>query len=173
MARRMFSVLFTIIAIMAFATCSFSQESATIKATATVLPTLAVTGNNDLRFETVMPGIEKSVDKSTVGQAGEFQIRGTNSAEVTLDFALPDSLSRAALYLPLSFSSTDASYDDGTSGGQQAPAGTINPHVQSNHRLGGSGLLMVWIGGTVHPNLFQNGGDYAAEITLTVTYTGN
>lgn len=173
MARWMSCALFTFLVILVFATGSFSQQSASIKATATVLPTLAVTGNNDLKFETVMPGIDKSVDKSAVGQAGEFQIRGTNLAEIAIDFSLPDSLSRGALYLPLSFSSTDAAYDDGTSGGQRTPAGTINPHVQSNHRLGTGGMLMVWIGGTVHPSLYQNGGDYAAEITLTVAYTGN
>ncbi len=173
MTRGLFLILTIVFALMVAVPVAFSQEIASIRATATVLPSLVVTGNNDLKFETVMPGIDKSVDKSAVGQAGEFEIRGTNLAEVTLDFALPDSLSRGPLFIPLSFSSMDASYDDGTSGGQQAPAGTINPNIQSYHRLGTAGQLTIWIGGTVHPGVYQNGGDYAAEITLTVAYTGN
>jgi len=152
---------------------AFAQETATIQATATVLPALTVTGNNDLRFEIIMPGIDKSVDKTAVGHAGEFQVQGSNLAEVTLDFDLPDSLTRGTQFIPLTFSTTDASYDDGTAGGQQAPAGTINPNLQTYHRLGAVGQMNVWIGGTVHPGAAQNLGDYGADITLTVSYTGN
>jgi hypothetical protein len=173
MTRHVIRIVGFICALMWIPAFSRAQATGSLKAVATVLPTISVTGTHDLNFETVMPGVDKSVDKLSVGQAGEFQIHGTILAEVTLDFTLPDSLALGTAILPISFSSTDASYDDGTAGGQQSPAGTINPNIQNALRLGADGYMFVWLGGTVNPTLLQNSGDYEAEVTLTVTYTGN
>jgi hypothetical protein len=151
-----------------------AQEYGTIQATATVLPSMSVTGTNDLMFETVMPGTPKTVDKATIGRAGAFEISGYNSAEISLDFTLPpELLLDSTATMPISFSNTDASYDDGTGGGQTAPAGVINPNGPLTLRLGAGGQMDLWIGGTVNPGITQTGGDYAADITLTVVYTGN
>ncbi|MCX6827056.1 MAG: hypothetical protein NTV06_07320 [candidate division Zixibacteria bacterium] len=151
-----------------------AQESATIQATATVLSAITVVGQNNLMFETVIPGINKTVDKATVGRAGAFQVNGKESAEITLDLTLPDSLhidSTAAMRI--GFSNTDASYDDGSGGGQTVPQGIINPNGPVTQTLGLTGQLNIWVGGTVSPNITQTGGDYAADIRLTVAYTGN
>lgn len=150
-----------------------AQESGTIQATATVVSSLTVTGSNNLQFGSVTPGTPKTVDKATAGSAGEWEITGTASAEVTLDFTLPTELSDgAAATMPISFTATDASYEDGSGGGQAAPAGVINPAVVSTVNLSGAGDMTVWIGGAVNPAIAQTGGSYSADIILTVTYTG-
>lgn len=152
-----------------------AQESAIIQATATVLSALTIIGTNNLQFGTVTPGVNKSVDKATVGFAGEWSITGQDSREISLDFTLPDSLILAdsTVGMRIVFSSTDASYEDGTGGGQTAPAGTINPLGPGALYLGTDGSLWVWIGGQVLPRLTQTGGDYAADVVLTVAYTGS
>lgn len=152
-----------------------AQEYGTIQATATVVQSLSVIGSNNLQFGAVTPGINKSVDKSTVGSAGEWTITGVASAEVTLDLTLPDSLVTpdSLAYLRISFTNTDASYDDGTGTGQVNPAGILDPNNFSTLRLGADATLMVWIGGTVLPTISQTGGDYSSDIVLTVAYTGN
>ncbi|UCD65035.1 MAG: hypothetical protein JSW34_06280, partial [Candidatus Zixiibacteriota bacterium] len=93
-----------------------AQERGTIQALATVISSLNVIGTNNLQFGTVTPGVNKSVDKATVGFAGEWTVTGTANAEVAVGFELPDSLATvdSLSYLVIMFSGTDASYDDGT-----------------------------------------------------------
>jgi hypothetical protein len=153
-----------------------AQESATIQALATVVSSLSITGNQNLQFGTVTPGISKSVDKSEPGFAGEWEITGAVGAEITLDFALPDSLllvSDSTNGLPIDFSGVDASFDDGSGGGQLAPSGILNPNGLGTESLGVGGQMTVWIGGIVHPRISQTGGDYAEDVVLSVAYTGN
>ena len=151
-----------------------AQESGTIQATATVISAITIIGTNDLRFGTVIPGLDKTVDKSSVGFAGEWQINGNSGAEITFDFILPDSifLADSSNGMRLNFTNTDVSYDDETGGGQTVPAGIINPNGPSVQNLGIGGTLLVWIGGTVFPGLTQTGGDYAGDIVLSIAYTG-
>lgn len=153
-----------------------AQESATIQALATVVSTLQVVGNNNLQFGTVTPGLNKLVDKSQPGLAGEWSISGTAGAELAISFALPDSMVLVAdttVGLRINFAGTDASWDDGTGGGQLAPAGTLDPNGPTTRRLGFSGGLLIWIGGGVIPRISQTGGSYAADVVLTVAYTGS
>jgi len=152
-----------------------AQEHGIIQATATVIAGIVITGEHDLVFGMVLPDVDKTVDKSNVGFAGAWRISGNNSAEVSLDFTMPDSLihSDSSTYLRIEFSSTDASYDDGSGGGQSNPVAEIDPHGPNIIDLGVTGTLDVWIGGTVRPTISQTGGDYASDITLTVAYTGN
>ncbi|MEZ5358596.1 MAG: hypothetical protein R3F48_07155 [Candidatus Zixiibacteriota bacterium] len=152
-----------------------AQESAAIQAIATVVSGLQVIGLNNLNFGTVVPGIDKTVDKTDVGFAGEWQINGSANAEITLDFTIPTYLLTAdsSAQMLILFSGTDASFDDETGGGQTIPAGVLNPHGQGVENIGVGGRMYVWIGGTVQPTISQTGGDYAADVTLTVAYTGN
>ena len=155
---------------------SEAQESATIQALATVISSLSITGENNLQFGNVTPGVNKSVDKSQPGFAGEWYITGTPGAEITLDFTLPDSLLLVADStngLRITFTSTDASFDDGSGGGQLAPTGTLDPNGLGTENLGATGEMNVWIGGTVLPRISQTGGDYAEDVVLSVAYTGN
>ncbi len=171
--RYNYAVIFLLVILVSSA---FAQESGTIQAIATVLPSMSVIGRHDLEFGTVLPGIDKSVDKVTLGSAGELHIQGTGLAEVVLDFTLPLALALitdSTALMTIVFSNTDASYDDETGGGQSSPTGTIDPRGPNTLDLGATGQMDVWLGGTVQPGLTQTGGDYSADVTLTVAYTGN
>lgn len=152
-----------------------AQEFGTIQATATVIAGMVVTGEHDLIFGTVLPDVDKIVDKADIGFAGEWHIQGSAAAEITIDIALPLSLLHqdSLVTMPINFSNTDLSYDDGTGGGQAVPVGQINPNGPVTLDLGATGEMDLWIGGTVRPGLTQTGGDYTADVTMTVQYTGN
>jgi hypothetical protein len=176
MRRRTLSLILVVSILAALAVPSAqAQESAIIQATATVLPSLTIIGTNNLQFGTVTPGVNKSVDKATLGFAGEWSIIGQALAEISLDFTLPDSLILvdSTVGMRIMFTNTDASYEDGTGAGQTAPAGTVNPLGPSALNLAFDGTLWIWIGGEVLPRLTQTGGDYAADVVLTVAYTGS
>lgn len=152
-----------------------AQEFGTIQATATVIAGMTIIGEHDLIFGMVLPDIDKMVDKTDIGFAGHWQIQGDASSEVTIDIALPNFLIHedSVVTMPISFSNTDLSYDDGSGGGQALPVAEINPNGPNNIDLGAAGQLELWIGGTVRPGLTQTGGNYAADVTMTVQYTGN
>lgn len=151
-----------------------AQETATIQAVATVISAMTVTGTNDLNFGNVTPGTPKAVDKTDFGTAGEWSIAGPTAAEVQISFVLPDSLRTATTAMQVTFLATDASYEDGTGGGQAAPAGNINPQNTNLVNLSGvDGSMTVWIGGLTSPSVGQAGGNYSADIEITVTLTGN
>lgn len=175
MLLRLCPFMLIVLAVLIGPTPVVAQEYGTIQATATVLQAINVRGTHDLMFETVIPGAPKTVNKATVGRAGEFEITGYSSAEISIDFTLPAALllPDSTSPMPINFNSTDASYDDGTGGGQTAPAGVINPNGPLTLRLGVGGQMLIWIGGTVNPGITQTGGDYAADITLSVVYTGD
>lgn len=152
-----------------------AQESAMIRAVATVLPSMTIIGSNNLDFDYVLPDVRKSVEKTAIGHAGEWIITGNPRAEITLKFELPDSLRsvRGSSAMRIGFSIADASYDDGYGAGQTAPAGVLNPYTLSTRTLGWDGSMIVWLGGTVFPTRTQAGGTYTGEVILTATYTGN
>jgi hypothetical protein len=70
------------------------------------------------------------------------------------------------------FQSTDASYAY-LANQQSAPVGSIDPNGPVVRRLPVGGEMLIWIGGTVYPRISQTGGDYAADIMISVAYTGN
>lgn len=161
--------------LMAGVSSTMAQESAMIRAVATVLPSMTIIGTNNLDFDYVLPDVRKSVEKTAIGHAGEWIITGNPRAEITLKFDLPDSLRsvRGSSAMRIGFSIADASYDDGQGAGQTAPAGVLNPYTISTRNLGWNGSMVVWLGGTVFPTRTQTGGTYVGEIILTATYTGN
>lgn len=152
-----------------------SQESAINQATATVLSALTILGNNNLVFGSVTPGLDKTVDKTAVGFAAEWEIAGVSGSELTITFTLPANLTLidSTVIMPITFTNTDASYEDGTGLGQTVPAGIFDPLGPGSQRLGAAGTLYFWLGGTVRPGLTQTGGNYAADIILTIAYTGS
>lgn len=163
-----------LVVILATSASVRSQERATIQALATVVSSLSIVGTNDLQFGTVTPGVSKAVDKNDVGFAGEWTISGTSGSEISMDFTLPLQLrtSDSLGLMDITFRATDASYSDGT-GSQGSPTGVLNPNGPSARRIGAGGQILMWIGGVVFPRISQTGGDYSAEIMLTVAYTGS
>jgi hypothetical protein len=154
---------------------SQAQEMATIQARAVVLPSMSIVGTHDLDFGNVTQGMNKSVDKIEAGSAGEWQIIGIPKAEINVAFILPSSLKAAdgTDVLPIEFKMVDASYNDSTKGGQQVPAGILNPHQVNAAKIGQNGTLGIWLGGEVFPSPSQISGLYTGRVILTVTYTGN
>jgi len=171
MCKRAFKLcVLVVMSLCLISAVASAQEVATIQATANVVTGLGLAGNNDLQFGDVTPGVDKTVDKTSLAFAGEFMVTGDPLQSVTLTFDLPVALDHATVVttLPILFLNTDASYDDGTGGGQEFPAGEFNPSAPDPISIGADGTLNIWIGGTVMPNIAQIGGSYAADIVLTV-----
>lgn len=154
---------------------SLAQEMASIQARAVVLPSMSIVGTHDPDFGNVTQGMNKSVDKIEAGSAGEWQIIGIPKAEINVSFLLPKSLKavNGSNILPIEFKIADASFNDSTKGGQQVPAGILNPHQVNVAQIGQNGTLGIWLGGEVFPSPSQISGLYTGHVILTVTYTGN
>ena len=166
----------TAVIIMATGASTVSaQEQATIQATATVISGITIAGSNNLIFGSVTPGVNKTVDKATAGFAGEWNISGSVGAEITLTFTLPDSLREGLNFaaMDIRFVSTDASFSNSVGASQSAPSGVIDPNGPTAFPLSVGGIMDVWIGATVWPNITQTGGNYTGDIVLAVAYTGN
>lgn len=174
MYRRFLSVfLACVICLFWAADRLLAQESASIQALATVISTLTVSGSNDLQFQMVSLGINKSVDKTDVGLAGEWTILGQSGEEVTLEFVVPVNLTSGANNLAISFSNIDASYANDPLNDQSNPTAAIDPAIVTTTTLGAGGGMFVWIGATVNPTAGQSSGAYTGTVELLVTLTGN
>lgn len=128
---------------------------------------------NDLEFGDVFPGVPKSMDKSQLG-AAEFSVTGNAGDEITIEFILPNYMTTSSGHsMRLVFSSDDLAMDSSASPSQGTPlADDLNPYIVQTYGVGANGLS-IWLGGKVVPALVQQPGDYTADITITVTYTGN
>lgn len=146
-----------------------AQNAATIQAQAVVLDPITVTAVNNLDFGDVIPGFPVSIAPGDA-TGGVFQISGGTTAEVDLDFGtLPGVLNGpSGATMPIGFAAGDAGYGPNST----TVAGTFDPGAGTQTNLS-SGALFVFLGGTVTPAAVQTPGSYSADVTLTVTYTGN
>lgn len=127
---------------------------------------------NDLVFGNMYPGIPKVVDKTSAGEAAEFNISGSPGIEVIVTFTLPEYLYSSGFNYQLVFSSTDLSADTRNTPNQSSPLiNNLDPREPFIQRLGIGGLTL-WLGGTAIPKLVQQVGDYSATIVMTVDTTG-
>ncbi len=149
-----------------------SPVSDNITATADVQIPLSVTGSSDLDFGNVFPGVNKAVAYTDAVNAGQWDITGQGSAEVTLSFTvLPANLTFAANSLPIAYAANDAAHHTTDAPGA---ATSFDPSVGATTNLGAAPAeLYIWIGATVQPDPAQVAGTYTATITLDVAYTGN
>jgi len=152
---------------------AFAQPEASITATATVLSPLSISGDQNLNFGDVLPGVNSSVDKATDAgtNAGKFSISGNASSEINLEFtSLPSALTNGANSLTISFSSTDAGHTTNSDGSSQT---AFDPSASTTATLSTGGNLYVFLGGTVQPTHTQTAGTYTGTVTLQIYYTGN
>ena len=132
---------------------------------------LQVTGQNQLTFATVFPGVPEIVSFADAVNAGVFQVRGQNNTEVALTFTLPAALMAAGgRSLPLQFGPNDGGWNTQNN---LATARAFDPRVVLTVRLSQQGRLFLWLGGTALPTATQAAGDYAGTVTLSAAYTGN
>lgn len=168
-------IVLTIVLLSIWAGKVEAQEVGNIQATANVVSSISIVGTNNLNFGSVTPGSSRTVDKTAVGFAGEWMVTGIVGAELSMTFTLPDSLreSSSVASMFINFSGSDGSYNNIVGSSQSAPTGVIDPNGPAVQRLSLTGTMDVWIGGTVWPALAQSGGSYAADVILSVAYTGN
>jgi len=106
-----------------------------------------------------------------VRSAGRWEIRGASYTEARVDLVLPTALiSGSGAELPLSFGSADGAFGLHPQG---RDAQAFDPQLPLITTFDQRGKLYVFLGGTALPGSMQPAGEYAATISLTVSYTGN
>ncbi|MCK5125109.1 MAG: hypothetical protein KAR42_02540 [candidate division Zixibacteria bacterium] len=132
-----------------------------------------VTVVNNLLYGNILPGIPKTIDKTSAGSAAEYYISGIAGNEISVEFSLPTYMSVSGNNMQLVFSETGCSIDTTAVPDQSSPTfDDLDPWHPLIYRLGSNGMT-IWLGGMVIPGLIQYAGDYSAVIVITVTYTGN
>jgi len=138
----------------------------------TVAPVSAQTpsGTQNMAFGTVLPGVPSVVARTDATRAGRFDVRGTRRAEVSILFVLPAAMTSGGASMPMVFGAGDGGY---SANNNIAAATPFDPRVPLITRLGNSGRLYVFLGGTLQPSSQQASGAYTATIAMNVAYTGN
>ena len=128
----------------------------------------------DLQFGTVLPGFPTTVDPQTSANAGKFEIRGAQRAEITIDLTLPPALTVGPWSMPINFDANAACHRNRD---QQAQCTYFDPSTtlitNIRNQAFPDNLQIVWVGGTVSPTPAQFPGVYSGTITLMAAYTGN
>ena len=165
--KRLLQITLVAFIMTGLTTVAFAQgqsDNASIGADATVIAQLDVTAGSSLNFGNVTPGVSSSV---AYGSGGSFSITGGGGASIDLDFTLPANLTLGTNNLPISFSTTDANWEDGnTSSGSNE----FDPNAGTTITFPADGDMTVFIGGTVNPGAGQVAGTYTGNIVLTATY---
>jgi len=164
---KLFAIILLTFVILTTGNC-FSQESANITATATVLTRISVTSKSDLNFGVdIVPGYKRIIAK-TDATSGRISISGQPSKQISISFVTPSALSNGSSKMPITFATTDAGY--------QIPGGSViafNPTTVTNATFGTAGTMTIFLGGTVTPSGTQDGGLYTAVVTVNLQFTGN
>jgi len=161
---------FSLVAVALFlvGTTAVQAQSASITATAVVQTPLTVTGAASLDFQSVFPGVIKSI-APTAATAGRFSVTGQGAAQVILTFTLPATLVHSTLpanTLPIG-TYLGGQFATNTQASQTAI--TVTAPVTTNLT---AGSLFVWLGATVTPAVAQVAGTYNGTVTMAVVYTG-
>ncbi len=159
-----------------------AQDATTGSATATVLAVLSVTASQALDFGNVYQGVAKTQDETSDANSGIFTITGAASSNIACYFQLPEyiALANGTDRMPITFSSTDATFsvlDAAAPSTPSAPGAgaTLNtsPRNLTGTAIGVGGTSQIFLGGKVIPSVNQAAGAYAADVVLTVSYTGS
>ena len=156
-----------VLALVVFGAAAQAQtNNASITATANVQTPINVVGAQQLNFENVFPGVNKTVTPSDLTNAGRFEISGQSSAPVTLSFTLPATLSSGLNTMPIdTYQGVRA--EDATQSGVSV---LFSPGASNGATLSAAGALYVWIGARVTPAATQPQGTYTGSIQMTVVY---
>jgi hypothetical protein len=131
---------------------------------------LQVRDQRRLDFQDVMPGGDYDVE-ITNSQSGYWTVSGTAGAEVQLTFLLPTLLWSGSHSMPISFGPTQAGHFifnvPGFATLFDPTSGTV-----TTLRSFLSGVLHVWLGGSISAGPAQQAGVYTGAVTLVVSYTG-
>jgi len=178
--RRMTAVAAALMLLILLGTTpAMSQDVAVGQATATVLAVLSVTATQALDFGNVYQGVAKVQDETSDASSGIFTITGQATSAIACYIQLPDyvALSDGSDRMPIVFSATDAAFSVQVAGTPSAPGAgataNANPRNLTGTAMGATGTSKIFLGGKVIPTINQTAGSYAADIVLTVAYTGS
>lgn len=163
--RKLVALALAVLALVVFTTPVYAQvNNASITATATVQAPINVTAVSNLDFQSVFPGVAKTV-LVTDATAGRWDVAGAASTPVSLNFTLPGNLSSGANLMPIGTWTGNHNTTAAPTGTGFTPSGTPTAAT-----LSATGALFVYIGATVSPLANQAAGVYTAAVTLTVLY---
>jgi hypothetical protein len=121
----------------------------------------------DLSFGTILTGTSTTVAPTSPG-AAMWKIHGILSVSGGITFTLPSTLTiqGGSTTLPISFSSTSAIYNVGSS--NPATGTTFNPATGKALVVSVLSDIYIWLGATANPPLNQKAGTYQGTVVLTV-----
>jgi hypothetical protein len=156
---------------MSTAQAQATPATASIPAQAIVQTALTANTVRGLDFGATFGGIARTVLPTDV-TSGEVTLTGGANAEVAVTFTtLPATLTGPGAPIPLTYGGSAAAYNPA---GTRAGATSFDPSVGSTTRLNNAtGLLSVYLGGTVSPAVNQVAGTYNGTVNLSAAYTGN
>ena len=165
-SMRISKLSLVVLALVLSASAAQAQtNNASITATAAVQTPINVVGAQQLNFNNVFPGVNKTVAATDLTNAGRFDVTGQASTPVTLSFTLPATLSSGANTMPIDTYTGISALNSAQTGGV-----AFNPVTGATPTLSGTGALFVWIGARVTPATNQAQGTYTANVTMTVVY---
>jgi hypothetical protein len=156
---------------MSTAQAQATPATASIPAQAVVQTALTATTVRGLDFGATFGGIARTVLPTDV-TSGEVTLTGGANAEVAVTFTtLPATLTGPGAPIPLTYGANAAAYN---AAGTRAGATTFDPVSGKTTRLNNTtGLLSLYLGGTVTPAANQVAGTYNGTVNLSAAYTGN
>jgi hypothetical protein len=173
MKRSLLGLTFVLAASAMLAAPAMAQVSASdnIQVTGTVAGAISVTRGNDLTFGVIIPGLSRTINPWDPG-AGTFTVSGQSGAGVQLTFpSTPVVMTGTGLDIPLGLQLVYNTANDPTGGSTIDPVATPNPITTLSSDA--TGVLYVFLGGTVTPDGAQAPGNYSATFTLSAAYVNN
>lgn len=156
---------------MSTAQAQATPATASIPAQAVVQTALSAATVQGLDFGSTFGGIARTVLPTDV-TSGEVTFTGGANAEITITFTtLPATLTGPGAPIPLTYGASAAATNPA---GTRAGATTFDPTAGRTVRLNNTtGLLSLYLGGTVTPPANQAAGTYVGTVDLSAAYTGN
>lgn len=139
---------------------------AALAVTPPALRAQSVVGIQGLSFGTVIPGVPTTVLQNDAVRAGQFRISGVLVRNVTITFTLPTVMTRIgapAATMPLTFLNNSAGFTTVFQGNTP-----FNPNAPYNETIWFNATITL--GGRVNPTPTQLGGNYTANIVMTVIF---
>ena len=139
---------------------------AALAVTPTAVRAQSVVGIQGLSFGTVIPGVPTTVLQTDAVRAGQFRVSGVLVRNVTITFTLPTVMTRIgapAATMPLTFLNNSAGFTTVFQGNTP-----FNPNAPYNETIWFNATITL--GGRVSPSPTQLGGNYTANIVMTVIF---
>lgn len=142
-------------------------QSANITATANVASALTATAVQGLNFGTIIPTFTKTVLTTDAANAGVVKLAGGVGAGVNITLSGLASLTGPGTAIPVTYSAGTSATQTGTQASFTPASGTAG-FLDAT-----TGLLYVFVAGSVTPPSGQTAGTYTNTVTVSAVYNGN